>query len=435
MQARWKYIRNFTPILFIVLCISTVQAVGLQGSASIQMIGNIDYSSFKVGIYVGSWNFNEYNASTIANTFDMSQSWWVGTPPSSNDYSAKMNQVHALNPNYKALVYRNVMSIYDYWPDEWNYANSQGWLLKDANGHYVTEGPWPDNYLVNICNSSYQQWLGAKVELWLQQYPFFDGVFADDSLFAGVSSWLFDANSTPINPATNQPFTDQQVASGFAGCLNAIVTTIGSSKIVVSNGIWNGDAFYSGSGYTNELSQVSGLTGISSEGCFRDYSTQWYSSASWLNSLNLISWIQDNFLNKSGRYFVAGGSADLLPPNATTDQVMIYGFSSMLLATKYPSPQNTIDFGDLWNFTEYPTELQLAQRLRNLDMVEPMNDYYQISSTPVYARDFVKGKVLVNPSSTDYTVSLNGTYTTFYYNSIVTSSILVPAHTGIILLN
>lgn len=45
MQARLKYIAKFTPILFVVLCISTVRAAGLQGRASIQTTGSIDYQS------------------------------------------------------------------------------------------------------------------------------------------------------------------------------------------------------------------------------------------------------------------------------------------------------------------------------------------------------------------------------------------------------
>jgi hypothetical protein len=434
MRVRWKYIEIITVVLFAVLCISTVPAVGLQDSVSVQTSGLINYLSFKVGEYTSSWNFNEYNASTITNTFDMSQSWWVGTPPSSSDYSAKMNQVHSLNPDYKALVYRNVQCVYDYWSDEWNYAKSQGWLLKNSAGAYVTETDSSDNYVVDITNSSYQQWLGAKVEQWIQQYPFFDGVFADNSLQYSASSFTQMLSSNPIDPQTGTYYTDQEVLNGFAGCLNAIINAIGSSKVVVANGIWTGTAFftYGNTGYEYELSQVPKLTGVFSEGCFKDYSSNWYSVSDWLNSVNLVSWIQTNFLGP-GKYFIADcqDGSSIVPLGATQEQVMMYGFGSTLLAVNGASGENNVDF----NIGTYDsTQLQLGQRMQSLNLGQANDTYYQISGTSVYTRDFVGGKVLVNPSSTGYTISLNGIYTNFYDNTIVSSSILVPAHTGIVLL-
>jgi hypothetical protein len=438
MPVRPKHIKNLALILFVVLCISIVQAASLQGSASIQTTGEINYLSFKVGIYVSSWNFDEYKASTIANTFDMSQSWCMIEYPPSYDYSTKMNQVHALNPNYKFLAYRNFECVYSSWSGEWNYCKSQGWLLKDINGNYVTESDWPKaNYVVDITNQSYQRWLGAKVELWLTQYPSFDGVMADNSLRYSAQEFAEMCNATPIDPNTGSYFTDQEIWDGCAGMLNAVIDAVGSNKLVVANGIWSGFVWNSsdGNGYRYILSKVPRLNGVMSEGCFKSYSDKWYSETDWLSSVNFVSWIQDNFL-ATGKYFDIACQASTLPSGATAKQVMMYGFCSVLLSAKYSSPRNLVDFNiDFWNLTEYPTELQLAQRLRNLEMVEPSNDYYRISSMSVYARDFVKGKVLINPSSIDYTVSLNGTYTDFYDNTVVTSSILMHAHTGVILLN
>jgi hypothetical protein len=439
MQAHWKYGGKFVLILFAVICISTLQVAraGLQSDASLQMAGSIDYSSFKLGLYTTSWNFIEYNATTIANTFDMSQSWWVGTPPSSNDYTAKMNQVHSLNPNYKALVYRNCMSIYDYWPNEWDYAESQGWLLKDANGNYVTETDSSDNYVVDITSSAYQQWLGQKVALWLQQYPFFDGVMADNSLKYGAAEFNSMCTSAPIDPQTGIYYTDQEIWNGCVGCLNAIINAIGPNKVVLANGIWNGAAFssYGNTGYQYELSHLPNLTGVMSEGCLKDYSGQWKSVSDWLSSIGLISWMQTNFLS-TGKYFDIGcqDASDILPSGATQEQVMMYGFCSALLAINGVSssgPENNIDF----NISPMDsTQLQLGQKMQSLSLGQASDSYYQVSGTQVYARDFTGGKVLVNPSFSAYMVSLNGTYTNFYDGTAASSSIAVPAYTGIVLL-
>jgi hypothetical protein len=427
-------------MLFVVLSgISTTQVAGLQGSRSIQTTGIIDYPSFKIGIYVSSWDFHEYNADTIAETFDMSQSWWVNwADPWYNNYSAKIDQVHALNPNYKFLLYRNCMSIYDYWVDEWNYAQSQGWLLKDINGSYVTESNWgwSENYMVDITNPAYQQWLGAKVKSWLDQHPEFDGVMADNSLKYSAQEFEGASKNRPINPRTGTYFTDTEILDGCAGMLNAIIDAIGTSKLLMPNGIWNGaiwwNTWFGGDNYRYILSKVPRLNCLGSEGTFMA-GGYWYSESLWKNSVDFVVWVQDNFLSgHPERRFSGACLTYALPPGATPEQVIEYGYCSMLLAIKYSSPQNTIDFGFSQDFLPNSNQLQLLQKLRSVDMNEPLGDYYKINSTAVYARDFVRGKVLVNPSDVSYIITLDGSYATIE-GTIVSGSLTVYAHTGVIL--
>jgi hypothetical protein len=424
----------------ILMSLFFIQALGApQSPQTMLSYGTIEYTSyFKIGIYTSSWNFGEYDAATIANAFDMSQSWcspdWSQHPDW--DYTAKMNQVHALNPNYKALVYRNVMSIYDYWTDEWNMAYSKGWLLKDINGNYVHEPQWPENYLVDITNPEYQQWIGTKVKSWIDEYPFFDGVMADNSLKYSAQEFDGGGNTRPVNPRTGTYFSDQEILDGCAGVLNAIIDAVGSSKLVLSNGIWSGFVFsdsIAGSNYRYVLSKVPKLSAIGSEGIFyRSYSSEWWTEAQWLQSLNMLVWLQDNFLaghpekRFNGWVPVDGQS---LPAGTTRQQLMIFGFCSMMLDVKY-SEQNTIGFGQ--GISDYPDLLTLAQRLRGLDMGNPSSDYYKIASTSIYARDFSKGKVFVNPTDASYSVRLDASYTTFDGN-VVSDSLTINGHTGIIL--
>lgn len=436
MQAHWKHIGISTLILVVLLSggISTIEAVSLQNSQSIQATGIIAYPQLKIGIYGASWNFNEYNASTIASTFDMSQSAYSWLNPEW-DYTQKMNQVRALNPNYKFLVYRNCMSIYIYWADEWNYAQSQGWLLKDINGNYVTES-WVDNYMVDITNPAYQRWLAAKVKSWLDQYPF-DGVMADNTLKYSARDFDGAGTSRPINPRTGTYFTDTEILDGCAGMLNAIIDAIGTSKLLMPNGIWSGFVFWDpiqGANYRYVLSKVPRLNGLGSEGTFyMALNNTWYSESFWKDSVDFVAWIQDNFLSGHPERCFSGESfTHDLPAGATEEQMIKYGFCSMLLAAKYSSPQNTMSFG--YSNERLPSSdiLQLLQKLRSVDMLEPLGDYYKITSTAVYARDFVKGKVLVNPTDASYTVTLDRSYTTFN-GSTVSGSLTVYAHSGVIL--
>jgi len=408
-----------TPLL--IICFLMPVLGTLQNSTNILTYGAIKYPSFKIGIYTGSWNFDEYTAEQIAATYDMSQSWyhegWA------YDYSAKANQVHALNPNYKFLVYRNVGDVFHSWTDEFNLALNSGWLLKDTSGNYLTSYAG-ENYMVDITNRDYQLWVAQKIKLWLDQYPIFDGVMADNALKHGVAEWLgSDRWSQVYKPETTRPFTDQEVLDGNAGLLNAIIDAIGTSKILAPNGIWTGFVWAdstAGANYRYVLSKVPRLNGVLSEGTFLP--DAWFTETQWKQSVDMVAWIQDNILRGHPESRFNGGTSRADP----SEQVMKYGFCSMMLAVKY-SEQNTIYFGDL---SGSPNLMSLAQILRGVDLGSPLGNYYNTGS--VYTRDFQDGKVLVNPTDVSYTVTLDGSYTAFD-GSIVSGSLTLNSHTGAIL--
>ena len=422
------------PLLMI--CFLTSVLGTPQLSSNISTYGAVQYSSFKMGVYTASWNFAEYDAQTIANTINMSQSAYVYDP--ANDYAAKMNQVHALNPAYKALVYRNVGCVHSYRTEEWDYCYEQGWLLKDANGNYVVNQKWPEDYLVDITNSKYQTWLANLMVSWLQQKPYFDGVMADNSLKRGERDWYGGATERPINPRTGTYFTDDEILTGLGNLLNKLQTAIGP-KVLLSNGIWSGNAFYSHPNtYTKSLSIASNITGLFSESLFiASYfpNVLWLYESEWRQSLDLVVWVRDNFMaGHPERYFVgwcpatSTNNAELAQPGAR-EQVTMFGYCSVLLGA---GTVGTYVTGFGIGLEDYPNLMVLAEKLQSIDMIKPLNDYYKIPSTSIYARDFTKGKVLVNPTDVSYTVTLDGSYTTFD-NNIVSGSLTISGHTGVIL--
>jgi hypothetical protein len=401
----------------------------------------------KIGFYTYSWNFNETDAQTIAKYFDMSQSWWVGTPPSSNDYSAKAAQVHALKSNYKFLLYRNVNCIYNYWTDEWNYAQAQGWLLKDASGNYVRDTTWPENYFVDVTNRAYQLWLAQKIKSWLDQYPFFDGVMADCSMFQSVSAWA--GGQSPINPRTGVPFTSTQVVVASADMLNAIIDAIGTNKILMPNGLWSGFVFadpVEGANYRSIISAVPRLTSLMSEGCWHSgvggsgktwpSPYGWWTEAQWVQSVEMVRWIQTNFLaGHPERTFEQNGSAEpqSVPGDATNMQVAMYDFCSIVLSSDYFDGRNLACLGNLSSLLpSWATLGPLLLKLQNVDLGNPVGAYYKISGASVYARDFTAGKVLVNPSYNSYSVVVGSGYKDLN-NNAVPSTLTVQPHTGMLL--
>jgi hypothetical protein len=396
----------------------------------------------KIGIYTDSWNFGEVDAQTLAKTFDMSQSWcspdWPQHPEW--DYTTKANQVHALNPNYRFLVYRNLLSIYNYWADEWNYANQQGWLLKNAAGQYCRAPNWSANYMVDIGNPNYQAWVANIVKTWLTEYPFFDGVMADNSLIqtAGSFNW-YSSVGPPINPRTGKSFTDQDVVNACIGMLNTVIDAIGTAKILLANGFWTGFVFadpVAGANYRSILSGIPRLNAIFSEGCFLNLSAQgeniYYSETDWKSSLDMLIWMNNRVGSRGyvniGGYVIANPDATF-PANTTREQMALFNFCSMLLGSA-SGVNNSVTFGSVANMTAYGLTT-LAQTLRQIDLGDPYGNYYKVAGTSIYARDFASGMVLVNPTYNSYSISLGATYIDL--NGKPVTSVVVGPHTGIIL--
>ena len=399
----------------------------------------------KIGLYELSWNFQEYSASTLASTFNMSSSFWIDPSDKYNQYYSKMATVQQLNPAFKSLMYRNVMSIYSTAPAEWNYANSQGWLLKDANGNYVTEASWAQNFMVDITNASYQQWLGNRIVAMMSDNPNFAGVFLDQALQYSAAVWSSAGNATSINPSTGQPFTTQQILDGCVGVINAVTNVVGSTKLVVANGIWSGNTFsnsVNGANYRYILSHTPNLTGIMSEGPFFrwEYGSTInyyddYNPSYWQNSVDMTVWLQNNFLSLgSNRVFVADVpvEASPMPAGTTKEGLAMFGYCSFMLGVSV-SGQNYIDFGVTeYNLASDTQMLALAQQLQSLQIGTPTGSYY--TSGSLYLRNFTHGMVIVDPVYAQATYTLGRSYT-LMNGTVVSGTITIQGHNGLILLS
>jgi hypothetical protein len=140
-------------------------------------------------------------------------------------------------------------------------------------------------------------------------------------------------------------------------------------------------------------------------------------------------WMQDNVLaTRSNGIFMAVCPWASTNPDiygslngVSSNQYTAYCVATMLLAAEYSG--NALFLGATDSY---------SQALFNIDVGSPLNSYYVIGGTHVYARDYSDGKILVNPTSSSYTVQLTGSYIT--QDGVNTgNSITVPAHSGLIL--
>jgi len=392
--------------LLIILSLSILASVkGVPMSKSITSFGEIEYlmDTLSLKRFTGPKHFSNVNANQIAELFDMSKVWpWDET---------KIREVYRIRRDFKALLNRNIRAISNTSLDEWQTAFENNLLLKDAYGNLIYVLGWPQNYVVDIGNPDYQAWVANWIEEHIDLYGY-DGVFADCSFDSLATQQWFGLSATPINPRTGTNWTDAEVRQAQIQLHLTIKRAIGS-KLLVSNGIMEGTRFWRNYNGYMELLSNSSLDGIMSEALWYQYRGVWMTEEQWLNSLKMLVWFQDNFLQgKPERVYVPtckiesfGGESYPLPLGVTGKQMATYALASTLLGIK--TNQTYLCLQANPNFTK-----QVIQPLFDIEVGAPKNSYYVIEGTHVYARDFSNIKVLVNPTEHPYTIDLQGTFKT-----------------------
>jgi hypothetical protein len=340
---------------------------GKVSSVSVHRSVGIDSLSEEGGDY--------YNAQFIADHTDLYDTWYY-----QGDLVPK---IHAIRPDLKVIVYRNVRAVYT------TSGETAKWLLKDANGNYIYSLDYPDKYfLCDIGNPEYQDYVANWVKAQIDTYGF-DGVFADWGIDAG-GGLTYGLSGHAVNPRTGALYTEGDWVQGTLEIAQKIKAKIGS-KLYIGNGINDGDKWLGlKSTYVRFLELP--IDGLMAEGCF----TLGQGESSWKNSLDFMVWLQDNFLAKRAN----GVFLPVCWLRGATNEQTKYLYCSCLLGIK--------DFSKNYLWMNEVTCSDYTQSLFKIEIGAPEGDYYVIQGTHVYARDFTKAKVLVNPTSNTYTVEING---------------------------
>jgi hypothetical protein len=418
----------FGPALLVFFIGLSVNALGLpQTSVGMKSSGTIGYLA--QSLVIKSYTANEYSSfdttpQNYAGLYDMCQA------DTSANVRNDIAQVHQVRPDFKALLYRNLRSVLINSPEYSTFVNND-WILKDSSGNPVPE-VFSGAYMVDIGNPAVQNWIANYLNTTINSLGY-DGVFGDNGLFWGAGE-LFYGTSTPINPRTNMPWTDAEARQALISLHNAIKSAIGSN-LLLCNGIYDGQRFFWFQSAYEEIFSSSHLDGFMSEGGWypvQDLGAVWATEEQWLKELDFLVYVQDNFLKEHpNRFYVpmcllrnTAGTPFPLPQGCTQEQMATYAYASTLLGAK--TDQNYLGL-----LADSTFNTQVMQPLHNADIGSPTNDYYIISGTHIYARDFTKGKVLVNPTNQPYSLMLTKNYRTL--GGQIVSSINVEAHTGVIL--
>lgn len=316
----------------------------------------------------------------------------------------KAQSIHNLRPSLKTLLYRDIRAVKENLTEVQAFLNN-GWILKNATGTLIKSTDY-GYYIVDVGNPAYQTWLANWVKNSINQYGF-DGIYLDDMLPSTEIMW----NTAPrpaINPRTGNPYTALEFEQAVINIVNTIKNAIGN-KLVLGNMVYFGQRFFDPlyNQYYKALFSDSKIDGVQSEAWIMALNpVAWYSEAKWLGSINYLIWLENNFLNKGGKMFLplaqnaapVAYSTAALPSGATREQYVNYAFSSLLLGISTNSTY--LNFG-------YATD-NYTQSLFNIDIGSPMGSYYIVNGTHLYARDYSKVKIVVNPTNTTYTINLAG---------------------------
>jgi hypothetical protein len=356
-------------------------------------------------------------------------------------YSA-VDYIKSYNPNIIVLLYDDLPFTLS--PNQDNGAMTNmfiqnNWILKDASGNYVTSS---GRYMWDIGNSDAQAY---KVNWFAQQiaaHPSLDGVRFDD-FNVNTGYFINFGENVPINPRTGNTWVSQDICDAVLAFMDKVKQTT-DKLIFINGGVINGDLFFDSAynPYWTQAFASKNIDGLLTEGLFEHpfytSDSSWVTEAYWKKSLDYLVWLGNNWMMNGDKYQSTAaeniqvdlvGLPSFLPSGATAQQFMTFQFASALLGSQnnYPCIQAAV-----YTFNDFYQSLfnkNISQNLGN-----PIGSYSMITNTHVYSRQFSSGLVLVNPTSTPYTVNIGSGYTNAISGTSEPAYITVQAHTGIILL-
>jgi hypothetical protein len=329
----------------------------------------------------------------------------------------------AKNPSIKVLVYKNASASYSYacrnGLDDaalpagvgycWAGVNRPGWFLSDTSGKRIEFCDYPGLWLMDVGDPGYeQQWL-ANVSADAKAKGF-DGVFIDD------------VNQTSAGHLCDRTIAKYPSESSFSAAMTSFMARVGPG--LTSRGLLALPNIM-----IRNWWEQSGLdlwdTWVSySSGAVQEYYTKWNSDSSgWFTDDG--GWHNDwsyrqAFLQRTqaaGKIFLG-----LTYAPAADARSQRYARASFL--ADWDGGPSALAFEPT-----NPEQQDPYQATWTADLGAPLGASYQVGL--VWRRNFVDGVIVVNPSTTQQTVSLGGSYQ-LPNGALVTSVTLSSADAAIL---
>jgi hypothetical protein len=340
-------------------------------------------------LYMAGGTLTETQAVTIAKEYSFIAEQDDAVP-------AYVGQMHAANPNLRLLVYIN--GSYDTSTNGTTYPST--WYAQDIHGKKIFSTQFHNWLMLPTANWNTEVGVLCTQELKRSGY---DGCFLDSLGEAPLDPGYVD--SPPVNPNTGKVFTSQ---AWIADEANTVAATQKVSKLVVPNGLGNGQKFAN----TEPILAASG-TGMA-ELWLRVNNwpvNRFPSSTDWLQDVDML-------VTAASKRQVILTVTKLWVNASTTQQNQWHAFTeaSFLLGT---------DGKSAYCFTTSQTQpgLSLDTPYDHAAIGTPTGA--MSNSGNLYKRTFTNGIAAVNPGTSAVTIQLGGTHINLAGKS-VSSETLAP---------
>jgi hypothetical protein len=328
-------------------------------------------------------------------------------------------RIKSKNPNLIILVYRDMIGVYpsnQLENPDWDVINQhESWFIHDKAGNRVENEYW-GWYLMDVGNDGWRNHYASWCQTVLQEKSI-DGIFADDVWDSLPCGSFPDAWYNPWTVPNSQ--IDQAIGNRWhndtLGCIAYIKQGIGA-KLLIVNSVNNDDYVNACDGKLEE----------------EFVHPSWYPYSEFDD--NYINWTEKiegvKQIGESGKYVLVDSGFAELSQSASQemiDRMLMYCFSSYLLALE--GDNSFFSFGNYWSTNTSRGYYPLFDESKSLGAAT--DEYYSFQS--VYARDFQRGFVIVNPTDSIHSISLSHSYRTS--NGQEVSNVTLGDHTGIILLS
>ncbi len=333
-------------------------------------------------------------------------------------YAGQVPAMKAVNPNLKVFAYLNATFAQNSeggtkWPaQDYSYDASGKRIRQVQSGNYLmdpSQSDWITNR-INQCETDVEQ-------------SGYDGCYLD--LLGGAPLGPGFVSATPMNKATNQPYTRGQwlaaTANLAASIQNAVhaITVYGHPILVFGNGLSNGPQYYQPTAPSRVL--IGSLDGGIAEAWLRTQNapvTLLLTPGQWKLNVNMITAVE-----AMGKPLLVITKLWVPATQAQQDAWREFALASFLMGTQ---GQSAFFFSSGFAI---PRTAPLPWY--NTALGSPSGPYAYVQSEGVYQRAFATGLVLVNVDSKPHTISFGRTYYSLNHQPI-TSATMAPT-SGLVL--
>jgi chitodextrinase len=313
----------------------------------------------------------------------------------------------------KTLHYQDGTAVNTQWNDGIPYseASANGWMLKDAAGNYIHVYGDSSRYLLDVGNPAAQQAYINDTLLTLQAHPGVDGVELDNiqTDIGAITRGVYPAKYPSLSAYQNAEVS-------FLAAVGPALRNAGYYMVANAGGYVNDSSYDSGQDTNSFWTRIAPYLG----GLMNEY---------WMQNANSVTQLMDD----SGAGFMHSWSG--WQKLVTTAQAggadflgVSIGSSSDLRTMRFGKGSFLLDWNGQGGAFLYAIAPAFTSGISpwnpawTTDIGTPTGSKYQVA-TKVWRRDFTKGTVVVNPTASSVTISVNGSS----YTIAPTDALIAPS--------